>query len=384
MIQVALTADFLWSDAPTKPTTALLGGVVCLHHASRLQPKLLLMSMRLVLVFFLLLAGTRAALADNPFGVMLWPSRSEDLTLLTARANGLGVGWFRPPAQFIDRWRAGPCPSCDAVHRSGLAVALTVRNGGRDQPPHQPSTPPADLARYEQTLASILDAWKPAIVVVENEENLPTLYQAGDTPAATAAAYGRELAAACEIAHQRGIACTNGGLSFDAAAGLTWLDLLDRGKTDQACAFARRTFYDETDADAGQALCAYKTSAEVPPAVKSGLLHNAAELLVTYRDLPLDMVNFHWYGHDATALATAADTMTRLTGKPVMSNEIGQRRWDADPANVRPLLRAAFASGVNPAIWFSLDTPLTVSLFDQSGSLRPAGREFAHQMSGRK
>jgi hypothetical protein len=36
------------------------------------------------------------------------------------------------------------------------------------------------------------------------------------------------------------------------------------------------------------------------------------------------------------------------------------------------------------AIWFSNDGADTQSLFDAAGRLRPAGEEFAHQMSGRK
>ncbi len=325
------------------------------------------------------------ASADNPFGVMLWPGGGDDLALVAARAKGLGVGWLRPPAVFVDRWQMDvPCPICAEPARAGLDVALTVRNGGRDYAPRRPSAAPADLEAYKRTLASILDSWKPRILVVENEENNPQFYRTGASSAESIAAYGRELTAACGVAHARGIACTNGGLSGDAAAALTWLALLERGVPEAACNFAKRAFDREDARQAGENLCRYRTPAEVPAETRTALLHDGDGFLALYRSAPIDMINLHWFGHDATVFVNAADVLAHAGGKPVMSNEIGQWRWDADPIYVRPLLRAAFAAGVNPAIWFSIDTPSTLSLFNDDGSLRQTGREFVHQMSGRR
>lgn len=328
---------------------------------------------------------TGAAWADNPFGIMLWPNGSGDLSLQAARARGLGVGWFRPPAVFLDRWRPGTlCPACVGPGRAGLNVALTVRNGGRDYEPRRASTAPTDIDGYQRLLASVLDAWKPDILVVENEETNPQFYQAGSSPAELASAYGRELAAACTVAHAKSVACANGGLSGNIAAGLTWLALLDHGPADSACNFAKRAFYDENDKEAGSRLCVYQSLAQVPAPLRASLSQGGDFLLAAYKNAPIDRVNIHWFGHDAGAFANVATVIGQATGKPVMSNEIGQWRWDADPIYVRPLLRAAFAAGVNPAIWFSIDTPATLSLFNEDGSLRPGGIEFAHQMSGRK
>lgn len=340
---------------------------------------------RLSLAFLLLLAGVPAAHADNPFGITLWPGPGQDLSLLAARASGLGVSWVRPPAVFVDHWQPGqPCRPCEALARTGLHVALTVRHGGEDFALRRPSSPPSDLTAYANALATILDAWKPAVLVVENEENDPSFYTAGGSGGETAAAYGRELAAACAMAHQRGIACANGGLSGASAAALTWLDLLDRGRPDMACSFARRAFYGDGAHPQAARLCTYHTPEEVPQALKADLLRGADLFLAVYRSAPIDAVNLHWYGRDAGALALVADTLARLAGKPVMSNELGLARADANPANVRPLLRAAFAAGIRPAIWFSVDTPYTASLFNPDGTLRPTGSEFARQMSGRK
>jgi len=337
------------------------------------------------LIFLGMLLAAPPVLADNPFGVMLWPNGGDNLSVVAAKAKGLGVGWLRPPAVFVDRWQIGaPCPACAQPARAGLDVALTVRNGGRDYAPRLPSHAPTDLDAYKQVLASILESWKPRILVVENEENNPLFYRGGSSQADGIAAYGRELAAACAVAHRQGIACTNGGLSSDAAAALAWLSMLERGMPDAACSFAKRAFYREDARQAGESLCRYQTTAEIPNDVKADLLQDGDRLLALYKTAPIDMVNLHWYGHDAGVFANVADVLARASGKPVMSNEIGQWRWDTDPIYVRPLLRAAFAAGVKPVIWFSIDTSATQSLFNEDGSLRQTGKEFAHQMSGRK
>ncbi len=327
---------------------------------------------RLWFAFLLLLTGVRPALADNPFGLMLWPTGGEPLSLLAARTAGIGAAWFRPPAVRADRWRlGGSCPDCAALSHLGLNIVLTVRSDNQ-------VGQPLDEDAYRAILASILDTWKPAVLVIESEENLSPRF------AAAPELYAARLAAGCALAHARGIACTNGGLSAEAAASLTWLSLLDEGKVAQACEFARAAFYSEGDPQAGAALCGYRASQEVPADLRARMLANADRLIAVYRAAPIDALNFHWCSHDAAALATTADLLSRLSGKPAMSNEIRQRPWDADPAYVRPLLRAAFASRLKVAIWYSLDAPDAVSLFNEDGSLRPGGRAFARQMSGRK
>lgn len=335
------------------------------------------------LLILLLLALPTLAHADNPFGLMLRPAPGQDLALTAARAAALGVAWYRPPTLFIDRWRADtPCEPCRALRRSGLAVALTIRNGGRDSLPRLPSTPPADLAAYGKSVAAILDQWQPAMLVIEDEENRPLRYAdsrvAGqwDNGGDPAAGYLREVTTACALAHARQILCSNGGLSFEASIGLTWLTLLREGKPELACDYAKRI--NQPD------LCRFGKADALPEETRKALLQNADLLLPVYRQAPIDAVNIHWYGADAIALALTIDVLGRLTGKPVMSNEIGQRRTNPSPLLVRPLLRAAMAGRLRLAIWYSVDGNDSLSLFEEDGRLRPAGEEFAHQMSGRK
>lgn len=327
-----------------------------------------------LLILLLMIAPMMAARADNPFGVMLWPAPGQDFTLMAARAGALGVVWFRPPTLYVDRWKADAnCAACKALAKSGLSLVLTVRNAGRDSAPRSPSSPPLDFPAYSATLAAMIEQWHPAMLVVEEEENRLYRY------AGTAQDYHLELEAACKVAHAHGIRCSNGGLSYEAATGLTWYRLLQDGKADIACDYARRAFYERFEK-----LCGFRRADQVPTDLRERLLANGDGLIPYYRQSPIDAVNFHWNGGDAAALSQTIDALSRLTGKPVMSNELSLRRTDSDPSHVRPLMRAAMAGGMKLAVWYSYDGEDSVSLFDEAGRLRPAGQEFVHQMSGLK
>lgn len=331
------------------------------------------MARRLILVLLLVVVSA-AARADNPFGVALWPGPGQDMSMMTARAGALGVAWFRPPPLYADRWQPDPrCASCKALARSDLKVALVVRNTGRDTMPRRPSAPPEDLDAYARTIGAMLDQWRPALLVVEEEEN--RLYRF----AGTAIDYRKELDAACQAAHQHGIPCANGGLSYEAVTAATWLQLLKDGKADMACDYARRAFYERLGT-----VCSFRRAQDVPPDLRERLLQGADALLPLYRAASLDWVNFRWNGGDAAALAETITAIGRLTGKPVICTDLSLRRSDSNPIRVRPLLRAAMAGGLKAAIWTSADGEDSTALFDEQGRLRPAGQEFAHQMSGRK
>lgn len=316
-------------------------------------------------------AGITPAWANNPFGVMLWPSGAEDMDLLLARAKGLGVAWYRPPAVFVDHW-VGTCPTCAVYARARLNIALTVRASGDAR---HPSKPPAAMQAYSAALESILDQWKPDLLVIEHEEDNPAFYQ---DPNPAFSGYASQLDMGCALAHKRKLACTNGGLSMASALLLTWHGFFDRNQPDQACDFARRALPDDADT-----LCTVRAANGLPDDIRKRLAPGKA-LINLYKMFPLDVVNFHWSSNDARTLTEVADYLARATGKQVGSNEISQHRWDGDSTKVRPLLRAMFAARMPVAIWFSIDTPTTASLFEPDGRLRPSGWEFQRQMSGRK
>jgi hypothetical protein len=293
---------------------------------------------------------------------------------MAARAGALQVAWFRPPPLYVDRWRPDPnCAACRALAKSDMAVALTVRNTGRDAVPRRPSAPPDDFDAYGRTVGAMLDQWHPGLLVVEEEEN--RLYRFAGTPVD----YRHEFETACAASHKRNIPCANGGLSYEAVTAATWLQFLRDGKPDIACDYAKRAFYERLGT-----VCGFRRAEDVPPDLREKLLQNADALLPIYRASTLDMVNFRWTGGNAIALAQTIEAIGRLTGKPVISSDMSLRRTDSDPTHVRPLMRAALAGGMKVAIWTSMDGEDSTALFDEQGRLRPAGQEFAHQMSGRK
>ena len=293
---------------------------------------------------------------------------------MAARAGALEVAWFRPPTLYVDRWRSEPnCPACRALAKTGLSVVLVVRNTGRDAAPRRPSAPPEDAEAYARIVGAMLDQWRPALLVVEEEEN--RLYRF----AGTAVDYRKELETACKTAHDRKIACANGGLSYEGVTAATWLQLLKDGKPDIACDYAKRAFYERLGT-----VCGFRRAEDVPPDLREKLLQGADGLLPIYKAAPLDSVNFRWNCGDAVALAQTIEAIGRVTGKPVISTDLGLRRGDSDPRHVRPVMRAAMAGGMKAAIWTSADSEDSTALFDEQGRLSPAGQEFAHQMSGRK
>lgn len=135
----------------------------------------------------------------NPFGVML-PSQLVRTPEGIEVAKTLGVVYFRPASVFLDQWN-GTCLECELALNAGLRLVLTVRNSGP-----LPTAPPRDLVAYQRTLSQVLDTYRPVVLAVENEENSALFYTG------TPEEYGAQLRAACQVAHQRGIPCTNGGL----------------------------------------------------------------------------------------------------------------------------------------------------------------------------
>jgi hypothetical protein len=313
-----------------------------------------------------LFAFAGAARADNPFGVMLFPNPGEDFSLTLARARGLGVAWFRPPTIALQSGSVGvPTPF---VH-SGLKLAISIRNSP-DASARTPSHPPADIRAFRKSIAAVLAAWHPNLVVVETEEDSTAFFDG------TAEAYVAELNAVCAAAHDTKAQCTNGGLTGKAAAALTWLSFLGtKNQTDRACDFAKRALPEEK-------LCGYRTPADIPKDLRARLVGSAEALLQAYKTGPIDMINFHWFRGDSRAFAEIAEYLSRATGKPAVTNEFGQRKGAEDPKEIRPLLRAAIAESMPLAIWYSVDTADTVSLFGPDGRLRATGWEFQRQLSG--
>jgi hypothetical protein len=242
-------------------------------------------------------------------------------------------------------------------------VVLTVAN--------RPSvlsaaTFPSDLDAYRDRVAGAIRAYRPALLVVENEENALKYYLG------TAAQYGTQLRAACEVAHAMDVPCTDGGLQSPSVAVLTYQHYLDTGQADAAASYASRVF-------APAALAELRTP-EGAAATRA-----QADRLRSFLDVVApagaDYVNFHWYLPDAQALGETIDYLREATGLKVVCNEMGQR--SDDPAVPVRLLQAAFDRGLPFVVWYSIDGPRTVALNEPDGTLRPNGVAVRGLIEGR-
>lgn len=294
----------------------------------------------------------------NPFGVMI----SGDTSQIKAQtAVKLGAVYYRPLSIFVDKW-SGTCAECDAAVSAGLKLVLTIRNNGGG--PQNPTTPPSDLNVFKQTLGQIVDKYKPAVLVIENEENSAALFYNG-----TVSQYLQELKAGCEVAHQKGIKCTNGGLVSSLVAVLVSENYKANGDANKANEYLSRALV-----GAKQAMISQINSAKSKEQIAKG-----KELLAGYKLAGADFANFHWYIADIEALGEAVSYLRTASGLPVMTNEVGQQA-NSDSSQVTNVMQKIVNLGLPYAVWFSLDTNPpngARALNETNGSLRPNGEAYA-------
>ncbi|MCL6623590.1 MAG: hypothetical protein K6T17_03105, partial [Fimbriimonadales bacterium] len=169
------------------------------------------------------------------------------------------------------------------------------------------------------------------------------------------------LKAACQVAHDKGIPCTNGGLVSTLVALLVYDHYLESGQTAAAQDFAARAFTPEEQ----QMLNSPKAREQI---------RKGKALLASYRATGADYVNFHWYIADTRALEEAVAFLKAQTGLPVITNEIGQH--SDDPNQTTAVMGKVVELDLPIAVWFSVDAPQARALVNLDGSLRPTGQAF--------
>lgn len=270
-------------------------------------------------------------------------------------------------AIFVQKWN-GRNEECDLAVAAGLGLVLTVRNSSE---PRKPVEPVSDVPAFQRTLGSILDRYRMAVLVVENEENSKLFYTG------TPQEYHRELAASAAVAHARGIKVTNGGLVSDLVAVLVAADLEERGNRAAADDYLNRTMNERN----------WRRIRGTPRWNEQ--VAKGKELLAGYKAAGADYVNFHWYNTDPSTMAVAVDYLKKATGLPVMTNEMGQQK-STDPREVTGMMQNAVNLGLPIAVWFSIDIHShgeARGFFNDDGSLRPNGeafRDFLIKRYGRK
>jgi hypothetical protein len=253
-----------------------------------------------------------------------------------------------------------------------FTLVLTTRDNPTLGPMGKPTVVPAhtatELTAYRDGLSRTLDDVHPALLAVENEE-VGSPFVSG-----TVDDYLAELRASISVGHAHHVPVTNGGITSTTAALLTWQAMVKTGDQARADDFARRAFADSRFHGLLDALLMRPFDAASNPKVAE-LLDRGSALVAAYRDLPMDFVNFHWYGSDPTVLRQVVEYLQRATHHPAVTHEIGQ--YTADPQVVIDDLKVLDALHVSWVIWFDADGMPAVGLHDQAGVLRPNGQAFA-------
>ncbi len=299
---------------------------------------------------------TQQKSTSNPFGVMISGNSSQ---IKAQTAVKLGAKYYRPISIFVERWK-GSCEECDVAMAAGLKLILTVRNNGGAG---QPSTPPSDLNTFKRTLGQIIDKYKPEIIVIENEENSAALFYTG-----TPQQYLEELKAGCEIAHQKGIKCTNGGLVSSLVVVLVSDNYKTNGDLTKANEYLSRSLV-----GAKKSMISQVNSVKGQEQISKG-----KALLTGYKSAGADFANFHWYIADTNALSEAVIYLRSTSGLPVMTNEVGQQA-NTDPNQVTNVMKKIVDIGLPYAVWFSMDTNPpngARALNESNGTLRRNGEAF--------
>jgi hypothetical protein len=313
---------------------------------------------RSVLLVILVVVSLAAVSCDprdnpsNPFGVSIDQRLSFETRMRAARS--LGVRYYRATVSIV---RGTPVPQRAndpaAIAGRGFRLALNVRAYDDGSAPEDP---PMSLAEWRVGVASTLDRYHPALLVVSNEENI------ADQFTGTPEQYEAMLRVACEEAHRRQTPCANGGMLSGSVVLYVYQRYRDQGDTAKAASFRSRAFEDWQKRLTAQQI-------EVRA-------RRAGTFVEAYRRAAPDYANIHWYVDDTLALRQAVETFRAVIRRPVISNEMGQR--NNDPAITRARLETATELGLTFVVWYSSDAgPASPrSLVRSDGSLRPTGQAF--------
>ena len=291
-------------------------------------------------------------------------------------AKALGVQYIRARID-IQGWN-GSNDAYNTYAAAGLKVLLNINYGiPRNAAGEKDPIPfPTDTTAYSKLLNSILDKYKPEVVVIENEEDNPN-YHSG-----SADDYINELKTGIEVAHSKGLKVTNGGITYREVCLIIYDDMLHHGKQDEAKEFAQKVFPPALMMRLGN------TS---NPQIKRQL-DFGRKIIAAYKTLDLDYVNFHWYEPvkargangvnkndtivDTKIFEFVANYIKTVTGKPVMSNEFGV--FNTSQTLVKGLLQAVYNANLGYAIFYSADggEGRAVALQNALGELRQNGSAF--------
>lgn len=319
---------------------------------------------------------------DNPFGVIINKSDGVNLTLQgeIATAKALSAKFVRHPV-ILSQW-TGSDAYYDLIVTNELKPVINLNWSVPALVP-VPFLTSAELSNYTNIIAQVLTKYRPELVVIENEE-LNETYHSGNIQQ-----YIDMLNAAIPAVHAKGLKVTNGGIT-SIVEFLVWQDYANNGQTTKANDYALRTFPPGI----------YNMLPNLPAAILERM-QRTDSLLNAYKTMNLDYVNFHWYADsrqrntgpynpavdtshvNTQSLTELVDYIKKRTGKPVITNEIGEKYYSA--GYVTDILQATLDMKLPYVIWYSGDGDQAFDakgLQNGNGSLRLAGFAYRDFMNG--
>jgi hypothetical protein len=291
----------------------------------------------------------------NPFGVFFNPMQFDAATRVRL-AQQLGAHYLRSYPVLLPAWTGDCFDDCRAAASAGLKYYLTIRNSPSIKSPAGPVT---QMSAFRDEVARVIQVFKPAVIAVENEEDVPGFFSG------TADQYLAELQAACDVAHQMHVLCSNGGLTGGSSTYLAYKHLLDTGQTQAAQDYAQRAFQPYQ-------LKQYQSASWQQ--FFDQLIGHVEGFTKHYKEMGADFINFHWYSQDATALADTIRNLQDATGLSAVSNEFATDSLDPKP--IAQLMQTVVDLHVRFAVWYSSDARIAKALVERQGQLRATGQAF--------
>src|SRR4051794_37768792 len=127
--------------------------------------------MKFRIIFVLLLSVSVSAVSPSSgIGVSLTGLNSKPADRVKL-ASELGASWYRPDPVLLG---ATPtCDDCDPARAAGLKLLLVIRNSAASS---KPSDPVKDTVGFQQNVRSVLERFKPDLLVVETEPDDTTSF----------------------------------------------------------------------------------------------------------------------------------------------------------------------------------------------------------------
>lgn len=313
--------------------------------------------------YSLLVENFNITVSDNPFGIFLGDSIKLPADEIDS-AKEIGAKYYRwnvNLANFQSQQTA------IKIKNNGLKLVLTVRNGGGSL---TPSSPVTDFTLFKSMISKAIDDYFPAVIVYENEEDiLQHRFFSG-----TNDQYLEGLKAVCEIAHQKGIKCANGGITSSASKILT-ASYYEKENIDPD---KLKMMIDQVSNSGQFYFDLIKNNGKINgvPFFDS-VIQNSKDLVTRYKDSGADYMNFHWYSTDSQALILTANYLKQLSGLPVITNEFAPSNMN-NPDDQLQLMKTIRSLELPIAIQFSLsvvenDVLIDKLIINPDGTLNPHG-----------